>query len=586
MKKQLFAGKFEIQGEISKGQTGTIYYGYDMGLRQEVAIKVYHSHINGRLIRGQAFIEKSKPLLLIDHPNLIKIFKVEEEDDTPVIFMEFFDAPSLQQMIHDKGPLSVQDMLLLAREITEVLVHTHFQGIIHGTLHPGHVLVGPQGQIKVMDLGLSWILMDILSNCEDELLRPLPYFPPEIAKGELLNVSSDLYCLGFMMYEMLTGTVPYSGLPKTSIMGKLAFDQSDPVFDFPESVPGPICDLICDMTRNKSQQRLQDATHVLTIINQQLPKLPLDHDSSFSAQATSQLTTPPSKEPETPKETSSTSSKATKPTTPTPTDAQGKKPSLIPRPKTPVNYGRSKYAEIFRKVGITLTFVVLFGITGLLGYWYRDFLDPNFSNPPTYPENQERVIHSPQKSPIESAAPIVPAVDSLPIQSADSDPQTPIESQAAGLIPQKGLGTESSSDKTLLSTEQTKTFSSTSPNQASQVIKIDTSQTSSSIPKISDSNQGKSLNINPSTQMILPTLEKTLKPSNISSQKKTRQKLLDQGLPKETISQKTEVTSSAVSSDAIPHEPTDEEIEAIIQAVDTPPVDFPVLPESEPAERP
>lgn len=182
-KKQLFSGKFEVQGEISKGQTGTIYYGYDMGLRQEVAIKIYHSHINGRLIQGKAFIEKSKPLLLIDHPNLIKIFKVEEDDDTPVVFMEFFDAPSLQQIIHDKGSLSVQDMLMLAREIAEVLVHTHFQGIIHGTLHPGHVLVGPQGQIKVMDLGLSWILIDILSNCDEEVLRPLPYFPRKLRKA-------------------------------------------------------------------------------------------------------------------------------------------------------------------------------------------------------------------------------------------------------------------------------------------------------------------------------------------------------------------------------------------------------------------
>ena len=78
MKKQLFAGKFEIQGEISKGQTGTIYYGYDLGLRQEVAIKVYHSHINGRLIRGKTFIEKSKPLLLIDHPNLTELTTREE----------------------------------------------------------------------------------------------------------------------------------------------------------------------------------------------------------------------------------------------------------------------------------------------------------------------------------------------------------------------------------------------------------------------------------------------------------------------------------------------------------------------------
>ncbi|MFZ1746169.1 MAG: protein kinase, partial [Nitrospirales bacterium] len=272
MNTQLLPGKIEIQEEIAKGQTGTIYYGYDLELRQEMAIKVYHTHINGRLIRGKAFIEKAKSLLRLEHPNLIKIFKVEEQDGTPVVCMEFFDAPSLQHVIQNEGPLSVEKMLLLAREIAEVLVHIHFQGIIHGTLHPGHVLVGPQGQIKVMDLGLSWILMDILKNCDAELLRPLPYLLPETAKSELLTLGSDLYCLGFMMYDMLTTRVPYSGLPKTSIMGKLAFDQADPVFDFPDHVPKAICKLIRQMTRNQSSQRLQDATHVLTILNQQLAK--------------------------------------------------------------------------------------------------------------------------------------------------------------------------------------------------------------------------------------------------------------------------------------------------------------------------
>lgn len=103
---------------------------------------------------------------------------------------------------------------MLAQGMAEVLVHTHFQGIIHGTLHPGHVLVGPHNQIKVMDLGLSWILMDLLSHGEEDVLRPLPYLPPESAKGELLTLSSDLYSLGFMMYEMLTKTTPYAGLPK------------------------------------------------------------------------------------------------------------------------------------------------------------------------------------------------------------------------------------------------------------------------------------------------------------------------------------------------------------------------------------
>ena len=99
MKTQLLAGKFEIQKEIARGKTGTIFYGYDNELRQEVAIKAYHSHINGRVIRAKPFIEKARPLLLLEHPNLINLFKVEADEDTPVVFMEFFDAPSLDQIM-------------------------------------------------------------------------------------------------------------------------------------------------------------------------------------------------------------------------------------------------------------------------------------------------------------------------------------------------------------------------------------------------------------------------------------------------------------------------------------------------------
>ncbi len=390
IKKHLFDGKFEIQGEIAKGQTGTILYGYDIGLRQEVAIKIYHSQINGRLIRGKTFVEKSKPLLRLEHPNLIKIFKVEEESDTAVVFMEFFDAPSLEQLIHEKGKFSVQDMLILAREIAEVLVHTHFQGIIHGTLHPGHVLVGPQGQIKVMDLGLSWLIMDILSEGDEEILRPLPYFPPEIAKEELLNVSSDLYALGFMMYEMVTGTVPYAGLPKTSIMGKLSFDQADPIFDFPATMPAAICDLIREMTRNKTEQRLQDATHVLTVISQQLSKLPLSKTSKFL----------PPEPPQPQVRTEEESTESTK-TSRAPLPSSIPEPSLtrtpqIQRPKASVDYGQDNSST---KTGIILALIVVIGLAGGIGYWYRDSLEPYISGGLTQPANSTGKITQEQSMP-------------------------------------------------------------------------------------------------------------------------------------------------------------------------------------------
>jgi len=408
MNKQVFAEKFEIQGKIAQGSTGTIYYGYDLELRQEVAIKIYHSHINGRLTRGTSFIEKAKPLLKLDHPNLIKIFKVEEENDTPIVFMEFFDGPSLQQIILEKGPLSVEHMLILAQGIAEVLVHTHFQGIIHGTLHPGHVLVGPQNQIKVMDLGLSWILMDILSHCDEDLLRPLPYLPPESAKGELLTLSSDLYSLGFMMYEMLTKTTPYSGFPKTSIMGKLAFDQSDPHFEFPESVPDGVRDLICQITRNKAQNRLQDATHVLTIINQQLARLnsskidstPITEglrkpkqsqsfsntDLPFSPTQTSAATTPMVFN--TPEETPPPSSPSPS-QIPSPPPAHS--PALPLEQPSPKKMEHSKISTNGRMRNLGFFLGVLLLIVGaFMGYWFRDSFDQNSNSQPTIRRKRRR----------------------------------------------------------------------------------------------------------------------------------------------------------------------------------------------------
>jgi serine/threonine protein kinase len=576
MKKQLFAGKFEIQGEIAKGKTGTIYYGYDMGLRQEVAIKVYHSHINGRLIRGNAFIEKSKPLLLIDHPNLIKIFKVEEEDDTPVVFMEFFDAPSLQQMIYEKGPLSVQDMLMLAREITEVLVHTHFQGIIHGTLHPGHVLVGPQGQIKVMDLGLSWILMDILSNCDIELLRPLPYLPPELAKGELLNLSSDLYSLGFMMYEMLTGTVPYAGLPKTSIMGKLAFDQADPVLDFPNTVPEAIGDLIRQMTRNKSQQRLQDATHVLTIINQQLAKLPLNEGSTFSPSVPPQPQETTPKEPEVPKKASI----ATAPLNPV--EPPLKKTPKVQRPDTAVNYGRAKHTTMLHKTGIALVLISLVAVAGTLGYWYRDILEPYLSTVHPLPDNTSQNIRLPQAMPVERENSIASPQEPLNIQEPPLETDKLLTSEPLPLIMEKEPVSHTPSPPTPLSRQSEKKPSHSNSTQPLQAGETERVKSLAPTKKQSDANPAPTpVQKEPST--IIPA---TSAVGPLPNRNKAKENELDQNPPpldptKEIVPMKVESDPTAASAKEMRPMPTDEEIEELLQSLDAPAADPSSIPEPE-----
>ncbi|MDH5428089.1 MAG: protein kinase [Nitrospirota bacterium] len=570
--KQLFAGKFEVQGEISKGQTGTIYYGYDIGLCQEVAIKIYHSHINGRVIRGKAFIEKSKPLLLIDHPNLIKIFKVEEEDDTPVIFMEFFDAPSLQQIIREKGPLSVQDMLILTREIAEVLVHTHFQGIIHGTLHPGHVLVGPQGQIKVMDLGLSWILMDILSNCDEEVLRPLPYFPPEIAKGELLTVSSDLYSLGFMMYEMLTSTVPYVGLPKTSIMGKLAFDQTDPEFQFLDTVPEAICDLIRHMTRNKAQERLQDATHVLTIINQQLSKLPLDKKSAFLPSATTHVQAPPPTNP----------AEAKKPLAEPPTHTPGsnqeelatKQPPPIQRSQKQIHHHKNTHTNIARKIGITMGLVILLGIAGAIGYWYRDLLQPHISVLQAQPENSEPQTNFPRPLPTEPGG-AIPLVSQTPdFQKPIGDTGTPPKTNPPTLItPQpKDIFPSTNVTSPLRKPEKQSEQATLPATPSHSPMRQETPALSKINPTAPRAAEKPPVDSKPAIQAISP--ESDRQPLPISSSPKAA----DSEPPQPLTNPISVPTAAAPSTEKNPQEPTDKEIDELLQGLNIPPIITPPSP--------
>ena len=579
IKKQLFDGKFDIQGEIAKGQTGTILYGYDIDLRQEVAIKIYHSHINGRLIRGKTFVEKSRPLLRLDHPNLIKIFKVEEESDTAVVFMEFFDAPSLQQLIHDRGTLSVQDMLILAREIAEVLVHTHFQGIIHGTLHPGHVLVGPQGQIKVMDLGLSWLIMECLSEGDEEILRPLPYFPPEIAKEELLNVSSDLYALGFMMYEMVTGTVPYAGLPKTSIMGKLAFDQADPTFDFPETIPAAICDLIREMTRNKTQQRLQDATYVLTVISQQLSKLPLSKTSKFLP-------------PEPPQPQLRTPEEQTEPTkaSRTPLPSAIPEPSLkrapqVQRPKSAVDYGQ---ANSTAKIGNILALIVVIGIAGGLGYWYRDAIEPYISDGHTQTENSSGAIIRKQTLPVKQNSSNTPPQDILdtpkasepniqqPTHTREAQPnkastrtkKQPIAPTSSTPVQQRPAKTDPVIPKIapLPKTQATKAPLQKSPaqpkvknvTQAPLVVPTEKQALSSPSPTPVQQQPTEPTPVVPEAPLATTNTIKNTPINSPASLKPTN----------ETINQETKSAAASPASSDNPLEVTDAEIEEILQSLD------------------
>ncbi len=209
-------------------------------------------------------------------------------------------------------------------------------------------------------------------------------------------------------------------------MGKLSFDQTDPAFDFPATMPTAICDLIREMTRNKTEQRLQDATHVLTVISQQLSKLPLSKTSKFLPPEPPQPQTPTQEESTEPTKTSRTPLPSATPEPPLTRTPQ------VQRPKASVDYGQDNSSA---KIGIILALILVVGLAGGLGYWYRDTIEPYILSNNTQPENSSGKVVQEQPRLKEKNNSNSPPQDSVNPSKPLVEPPKPVERSIINVQP-------------------------------------------------------------------------------------------------------------------------------------------------------
>lgn len=203
---------FQILGTIATGGTAVLYKAIQTSLDRQVVVKRLHSHLISDPNFTKRFELEAKAAASLDHENIVRIIDFGSSHDNYYIVMEFIDGMSLKEILSEHGILDQELALLIAREVCIGLEHAHQRGIVHRDIKPANIMVTNDGQVKITDFGLAKLHQSQTQQTVASTLLGTPlYMSPEQAIGESVDGRSDLFSLGTMCYEMITGTQPFLG---------------------------------------------------------------------------------------------------------------------------------------------------------------------------------------------------------------------------------------------------------------------------------------------------------------------------------------------------------------------------------------
>src|SRR5256884_3865638 len=206
----VFDGRYKIVRKLGAGGMADVYLAEDQELGRRVAIKI----LNDRHANDDQFVERfrreAKNAAGLSHPNIVSIYDRGEAEGTYYIAMEFLDGRSLKELIVSRGPAPIPIAIDYARQILAALRFAHRNGIVHRDIKPHNVLVDSEGRLKVTDFGIARAGASQMTEA-GSIIGTAQYLSPEQAKGSPVDQTSDLYSVGIVLYELLTGVVPFTG---------------------------------------------------------------------------------------------------------------------------------------------------------------------------------------------------------------------------------------------------------------------------------------------------------------------------------------------------------------------------------------
>ena len=231
----LLDDRYEILEKIGEGGMAVVYKAFCHRLSRFVAVKIMREEMAADEEFKRRFCAESHAIAMLSHPNIVAVYDVSHSDDVEYIVMELVDGITLKQYMDKRGAISWKEALHFTKQITKALAHAHSRGIIHRDIKPQNIMLLKDGTIKVADFGIAALENEMQES--GQAVGSINYIAPEQARGENPDARSDIYSLGIVMYEMLTGRKPYTGETIGEIavkhMSSLPTMPSDIVPDIP-----------------------------------------------------------------------------------------------------------------------------------------------------------------------------------------------------------------------------------------------------------------------------------------------------------------------------------------------------------------
>ena len=278
VKGQKVNNRYEILKTIGEGGMANVYLAHDTILDRDVAIKV----LRGDLANDDKFVRRFQREALsassLSHPNIVEIYDVGEDDGDYFIVMEYVPGKNLKQLLKRRGSLTVEEVVDIMLQITSAMSVAHDNLIIHRDLKPQNILIMDDGGVKITDFGIAMALNATQLTQTNSAMGSVHYFPPEQANGKGATLKSDVYSLGIMMYELLTGELPFRGDNAVEIALKHLKEPIPSIRDTHPLIPQSVENVIIKATAKNPKNRYANANEMhedlKTVLNRERLKEP------------------------------------------------------------------------------------------------------------------------------------------------------------------------------------------------------------------------------------------------------------------------------------------------------------------------
>ena len=272
-KGQKINDRYEIVKSIGEGGMANVYLAHDLILNRDVAVKV----LRGDLANDEKFVRRFQREALasssLSHPNIVEMYDVGEDNGTYYIVMEYVNGKTLKQLIKKRGALTLSECIDIMLQLTDGVEHAHESYIIHRDLKPQNIMIQDNGEIKITDFGIAMALNNTQLTQTNSVMGSVHYLPPEQASGKGSTVKSDIYSMGILFYELLTGTLPFRGDNAVEIALKQIKDEIPSIKEKNPAIPQSIENIVLKSTAKNPKNRYGSSKEMhddlLTALNEE-----------------------------------------------------------------------------------------------------------------------------------------------------------------------------------------------------------------------------------------------------------------------------------------------------------------------------